>query len=115
MRFMWVDAHRRRELDPFAVAVMNEIGIDISGHTPRPFEELIDMSFDIVVTLTPQAHHKALDLAAGYAVDVEHWPTPDPTAVTGSRDQILDSYRSARDILQNRISKRFLTTPAPNA
>lgn len=106
---------RQGELDPFAVTVMDEIGIDISAHEPRPFEELMDMSFDVVVTLTPQAHHKALDITAGFAVEVEHWPTPDPTAVVGSREQILESYRSVRDLLQKRISERFLTTPAPNA
>ena len=106
---------RQGELDPFAVAAMDEIGIDISGHTPRPFDELLDMSFDMVVTLTPQAHHKALDLTAGYAVEVEYWPTPDPTAATGSREQIMDAYRSVRDLLQKRISERFLAAPAPNA
>lgn len=103
------------ELDPFAVAVMEEIGIDISAHMPRPFEELIDISFDIVVTLSPQAHHKALDLTAGSAVEVEYWPTPDPTATTGSREQILDAYRGVRDALERKIQERFAAAPAPNA
>lgn len=106
---------RQGELDPFAVAVMDEIGIDISNHAPRTFAELMDISFDIIVTLTPQAHHKALDLTSDFAVDVEHWPTFDPTATTGSRDQIMEAYRQVRDHLQSRIQTRFAARTAPNA
>ena len=106
---------RQGELDPFAVAVMDEIGIDISEHSPRPFEELMDTSFDIIVTLTPQAHHKALDMTRSFAVDVEHWPTFDPTATSGSREQIMDAYRQVRDDLERQIKQRFVAGPAPNA
>ncbi len=106
---------RQGELDPFAVAVMDEIGIDISEHSPRPFEELMDTSFDIIVTLTPQAHHKALDMTSSFAVDVEHWPTFDPTATSGSREQIMDAYRQVRDDLERQIKQRFVARTAPNA
>lgn len=106
---------RQGELDPFAVAVMDEIGIDISQHSPRPFEELMDTSFDIIVTLTPQAHHKALDMTSSFAVDVEHWPTFDPTATSGSREQIMDAYRQVRDDLERQIKQRFVARTAPNA
>jgi protein-tyrosine-phosphatase len=106
---------KQGELDPFAVAVMDEIGIDISGHHPKPFEELLDTSFDVIVTLTPQAHHKALDFTASFAVDVEYWPTADPTAVTGNREQMMDAYRQIRDDLQERIKERFRAKTAPNA
>lgn len=106
---------RQGELDPFAVAVMDEIGIDISEHSPRPFEELMDTSFDIIVTLTPQAHHKALDMTSSFAVDVEHWPTFDPTATSGSREQIMDAYRQVRDDLERQIKQRFAARTAPNA
>jgi protein-tyrosine-phosphatase len=106
---------RQGALDPFAVAVMDEIGIDMSDHTPRPFSELMDISFDIIVTLTPQAHHKALDLTSSFAVDVEYWPTFDPTATAGSRDQIMEAYRQVRDSLQARIRARFSAHTAPNA
>lgn len=106
---------RHGELDPFAVAVMDEIGIDISAHAPRTFDDLMDTSFDIIVTLTPQAHHKALDLTSSFAVDVEHWPTFDPTATAGSRDQIMEAYRQVRDHLQATIQTRFAPRTAPNA
>jgi protein-tyrosine-phosphatase len=106
---------RQGELDPFAVSVMEEIGIDISDHNPKPFEELLDTSFDIMVTLTPQAHHKALDITSNDAVEVEYWPTADPTAAIGSRDQIMEAYRQVRDELQRHIEVRFLAGPAPNA
>ena len=87
---------RKGELDPFAVAVMDEIGLDISRHRPITFEELEDregLNFDLIVTLSPEAHHRALELTRTMAVEVEYWPTADPTAVEGSREQRLDAYR----------------------
>jgi protein-tyrosine-phosphatase len=101
---------RKGELDPFAVAVMAEIGIDISRHKPITFEELDDLeglNFDLIVTLSPEAHHRALELTRMNAVDVEYWPTPDPTDVEGSRQQRLDAYRAVRDQLLTRIRERF--------
>jgi protein-tyrosine-phosphatase len=101
---------RREELDPFAVSVLEEIGIDISKHRPMTFEELDDwegLNVDLIVSLSPEAHHKALDLTRTLAADVEYWPTPDPTAVEGSREQRLDAYRQVRDQLTERIRARF--------
>lgn len=101
---------RKGELDPFAVAVMEEIGIDISRHKPVTFEELEDwegLNYDLIVTLTPQAHHRALELTRTSAVDVEYWPTTDPSAIEGSRVQRLDAYRELRDQLLARIHERF--------
>ena len=93
---------RKGELDPFAVAVMEEIGIDISRHKPITFEELEEwegLNFDLIVTLSPEAHHRALELTRTSAVDVEYWPTADPSAVEGNRAQRLDAYREVREQL----------------
>jgi protein-tyrosine-phosphatase len=101
---------RKGELDPFAVAVLEEAGIDISRHRPMTFEELEDwegLNFDLIVTLSPEAHHKALDLTRTVAADVEYWPTPDPTATEGTREQRLAAYREVRDQLTDRIKSRF--------
>ena len=98
------------ELDPFAVAVMEEIGIDISRHKPITFEELDELeglSFDLIVTLSPPAHHKALELTRTIAAEVEYWPTADPTAAEGSREQRLNAYREVRDQLLAHIRERF--------
>ena len=95
------------ELDPFAVAVMDEIGIDISRHRPRTFDELEDDSFDVIISLSPEAQHKAVDLTRTNACEVEFWNTFDPTLVEGSRDARLDAYRQVRDELERRIRKRF--------
>ncbi|MTI42118.1 protein tyrosine phosphatase [Roseibium hamelinense] len=105
---------RQGKLDPFVDAVMAEIGIDMSSHYPKTFEELDESGFDLVVTLAPEAHHKALDLTRTEAVDVEYWPTMDPTLASGSREQIMDSYRSIRDQLMMRIKKRLNWTPPPS-
>ncbi len=101
---------RKDELDPFAVAVMNEIGIDIADHKPVTFEELEDwdgLDFDLIVTLAPEAHHKALQLTHRLTAEVEYWPTADPSAVEGHREQRLDAYRAVRDQLMQRIRTRF--------
>jgi len=105
---------RKGELDPFAVAAMQEIGLDISKHRPLTFEELEEwegMNFDLIVTLAPEAHHRALELTRTLAVDVEYWPMPDPTAADGSREQRLDAYREIRDQLAERIRERFAAKP----
>jgi protein-tyrosine-phosphatase len=106
---------RRGESDPFAIAAMDEIGIDITGHRPRTIEDLEDTSFDLIVTLAPEAHHKALELTRTMAVDVEYWPTLDPSAARGNREQIMQSYRAVRDQLFERIKARFGFTGSPQA
>jgi protein-tyrosine-phosphatase len=101
---------RKRDLDPFAVVALGEVGVDIARHRPMTFEELEDwegLNFDLIVTLAPEAHHKALELTRTIAADVEYWPTPDPTAVEGTREQRLAAYRQVRDQLTERISNRF--------
>src|SRR3954447_23332703 len=101
---------RRGELDPFAVAVMAELGQDISRHKPQTFEDLEDwegLNFDLIITLSPEAHHKALALTHTIAADVEYWPTPDPTTTEGSREQKLQAYREVCDGLLLRIRRRF--------
>lgn len=105
---------RAGETDPFAVAAMEELGIDISKHQPMSLAELHDTSFDLIVSLSPEAHHKALDLTGRFAVDVEYWPTPDPTLASGNREQILSAYRAVRDGLFRRIKQRFPLAGAPN-
>ncbi len=105
---------RAGECDPFVATVMEELGIDLSRHKPMSLEELDDTSFDLIVTLAPEAHHKALDLVRNYAVDVEYWPTLDPTLTSGNREQILAAYRAVRDGLFAKIKRRFPLTGAPS-
>ncbi|MEH0071778.1 protein-tyrosine-phosphatase [Pannonibacter sp. Pt2-lr] len=105
---------RKGERDPFVDAVMAEIGMDASTHQPKTLEDLDESGFDLVITLSPEAHHKVLDLTRADAVDVEYWPTMDPTIVSGSRDQILDAYRAVRDQLMMKIKKRLGWTPPPS-
>jgi protein-tyrosine-phosphatase len=101
------------ETDAFAIEVMDEIGIDISKHVPTDFDDLYDSSFDLIVSLTPEAHHKALELTRTMAVECEYWPTFDPSLASGSREQILETYRTIRDQLSKRIRDRFGGLGAP--
>jgi protein-tyrosine-phosphatase len=106
---------KRGDKDPFAVEVMEEIGLDIARHRPRTFEELEDLegfNFDLVISLSPEAHHKALEFTRSMALDVEYWSTPDPTVEEGNRERRLDAYRAVRDHLMRRIRARFPAAPA---
>ena len=94
---------RQGTLDPLAVAVMEEIGIDISGHAPKLLDDMIATSFDIIVTLTPQAQHQAVELTRASACEVIYWRTLDPSLVDGSRAVRLAAYREVRDALRARI------------
>ena len=98
---------RAGERDPFVDAVLEEVGLSIGRHQPRTLDELEDDFFDLIVTLTPEAHHSALELTRSNAVDVVYWPTMDPTAATGTRDQTLDAYREVRDHLWRLIEQRL--------
>ena len=108
---------RKGDANPFAAAVLDEIGIDIAKHRPRTFEDLEEyegLNFDLIISLSPEAHHKALDLTRTIAADVEYWPTHDPTTVEGSRDQKLAAYRDVCDQLMMRIRRRFSKVGAAN-
>lgn len=98
---------RPGERNPFTTAVMDELGVDLSRHRPQTFEDLDDTSFDLIVTLSPEAHHRALEFTRTLAVDVVYWPTMDATATEGSRDTMLDAYRAVRDGLRRRIRTTF--------
>ena len=113
-RAVYVDSvgARAGELDPLAVEAMDEIGIEIGKHKPKSFDDFEDTSFDLVITLSPEAHHKAMELTRTSAAVIEYWPTFDPTITEGSRDQRLDAYRAVRDELERRIQARFETQPA---
>lgn len=105
---------RAGELDPFAVAVMEEIGIEMAGHTPQSMADLYDGSFDLVISLSPEAHHQALEMTRTQAIEAEYWPTLDPTAaIGGSREQVLSAYRDVREALFKRIKERFPLPGAP--
>jgi len=99
---------RAGERDPFVDVVLEEIGLSLGRRLPQTLEELEDDYFDLIITLSPPAHHAALELTRSNAVDVVYWPTMDPTVATGTREQILDSYREVRDHLAGLIESRLL-------
>ncbi|MEE9479701.1 MAG: arsenate reductase ArsC [Kiloniellales bacterium] len=98
---------RAAEINPFAVSVMEEIGIDLSKHRPKAFDGLEDTSYDLIITLSPEAQHQAVELTRTMACEVEYWPTFDPTIVEGSRETCLAAYREVREGLQRHIEDRF--------
>ncbi|MBB3312964.1 protein-tyrosine-phosphatase [Rhizobium sp. BK196] len=99
---------RAGERDPFVDVVLEEIGLSLGRRQPQTLDELEDDYFDLIITLSPQAHHAALELTRSSAVDVVYWPTMDPTVATGTREQILDSYRGVRDHMTDLIESRLL-------
>jgi len=107
---------REGEHDSFVDAAMSEIGIDVTRHRPHTLADLNDTTFDLIITLSPESHHQALELTRTMAVDVEYWPTFDPSLMItqGNREQILESYRTVRDTLFAKIKQRFELTGGPS-
>jgi protein-tyrosine-phosphatase len=104
---------RASEVDGFAVAALDELGIDVHRHHAKTFEDIDPSSFDLIVTLSPEAHHSALEFTRNTATEVEYWPVPDPSAVEGSRETRLDAYRRIRDLILARLKSRFGTPSGP--
>lgn len=102
------------DLDGFAAAVLDEIGIDSHAHQAKSFEDIEPSSFDLIVSLSPEAHHSALEFTRNTATEVEYWPIPDPSASEGSRDARLATYRQVRDLLLARLKQRFGTPSGPS-
>ncbi|WP_295137449.1 arsenate reductase ArsC [uncultured Reyranella sp.] len=98
---------RASEVDGFAVAALDEIDIDVHRHHAKTFDDVDAASFELIVTLSPEAHHSALEFTRGTAAEVEYWPMPDPSAVEGSRETRLDAYRHTRDQVLARLKARF--------
>jgi len=103
---------RKGERDDFVTEVMDEIGLSLAKHRPKSFDDMEENSFDLVITLSPEAHHRAMELTRTSAAEIEYWPTQDPAAVEGSREQIIDAYRAVRDDLMRRIRARFAVSRA---
>lgn len=101
------DSDERGAVDPLAIEVMAEIGCDLTGYRTKTFDELQDDSFDLVISLTPESQHRAVEMARGRAAEIEYWPTQDPTLAEGSRQARLEAYRMTRDALAQRIARRF--------
>ena len=104
---------RASDVDGFAVAALEELGVDVHRHHAKTFDDVDPSSFDLIVTLSPEAHHRALEFTRGTAAEVEYWPIPDPSAVEGSRETRLDAYRSTRDQILARLKARFGTPSGP--
>ena len=104
---------RASEVDSFAAAALDELGIDVHRHHAKTFDDVDPSSFDLIVTLSPEAHHRALEFARNTATEVEYWPGPDATAVEGSRASRLQAYRQVRDLILGRLKERFGVPSGP--
>ena len=105
---------RAGEVDGFATAALDELGIDIHRHQGKTFDDIDASSFDLIVTLSPEAHHRALEFTRAAAVVVEYWPVGDPSVVEGTRDMRLDAYRRTRDQILERLKARFGAPSGPS-
>ena len=103
----------KKEIDPFVVVVLGEIGIDVRDHKPKSFDELEDSSFDLVISLSPEAQHQAVEMTRSMACDVEFWHTFDPSIVEGNRETRLEAYRQVRDTLLRKIEEHFDVSGMP--
>ncbi len=100
------------DIDGFSIAVCQELGIELSRHKSRSFDEMEDRgeeiaSFDMVVVLSTASKARILDLTKFYSLRLEHWPIFDPTAQGSKRDEKMAAYRKARDQIVDRLVARF--------
>ena len=105
---------RARDVDGFVIAALDELGIDVHRHHSQTFEDVDPTSFELIITLSPEAHHRALEFTRGTAAEVEYWPMPDPGAVEGTRETQLEAYRQARDQILARLKARFGSPSGPS-
>ena len=104
--------HHDVETDPFMVAVAAEIGVDLSRHQPKSFDEMEQWgddigAFDLIIALSPASQRRALEYTRHYSVEVAYWPTLDPSGMGETREQKLDAYRQTRDQILNAITATF--------
>ena len=104
--------HNDMEIDGFAIAVCQEIGVELSRHRTRSFDEMRawgdDLGqFDLIIALSPASQRQALELTSNAHVDVEYWPIMDPTGLAEGREARLALYRQIRDQIRDRLIDRF--------
>ena len=106
---------RSKEIDGFAITVMDELGIDLSHHKAKTFDDLEDNYYDLVITLSPEAQHRAVEMTRVMACSIEFWNTFDPSIlVDNDRDGRLNAYRQIRDELMTKIKNKFPLHTAPD-
>ena len=104
--------HNDMEIDGFSIAVCRELGIELSRHRSRSFQEMQQWGddlgqFDLIVALSPASQRLALELTQVHHLEVEYWPILDPTGLGEGRDAKLAAYRQSRDQIRDRILARF--------
>ena len=102
-----------KDVDGFAIEVLDEIGLEGGNHVGKNFEDLEDDSFDLIISLSAEAHAKAQELTRTTAGETEFWNTVDPSLMEGNREMQLNAFRHVRDDLYEKIKARFRTVPAP--
>lgn len=102
-----------KSIDGFAIEVLDEIGLDATKHIAKSFDDLEDSSFDLIISLSPEAHHKAQEITRTTAGETEFWNMIDPSLTEGNREMKLNEYRHVRDDLYEKIKGRFRIAPAP--
>ena len=104
---------RSLDIDGYAISVMDEIGIDVSRHNAKTFDDLEDNYYDLVIPLSPEAQHRAVEMTRVMACDIEFWNTFDPSVIDSEdRERRLEAYRQVRDQLMQRIKDRSPLTSA---
>jgi protein-tyrosine-phosphatase len=98
---------RAGDLDAFAVSVLDEVGVDLHRHAVKTLDQIDPSEFELIITLSPEAHHAALELTRDAATQVEYWPTPDPSVIEADRMRRLEAYRQVREMLAKRLRQRF--------
>ena len=108
---IYVDSAGKKagEKNGYMIQVMAEMGVDLSNHQSKTFVSLNDTSFDIIISLSPEAQHAAVELTRWMSCELIYWPTFDPDVIRGRREARLAGFRQIRDDLINKIEAKFLS------
>jgi len=96
---------RPGQVDPRAIDVMAEIGIDISKARSKSIEEMLDHYFDTVVTVCDDAREECPLYPGGS--ELVHKGFEDPASFDGTPEEIMDKFREVRDQIREWIDHRF--------
>ncbi len=107
-----VGVYNDLEIDGFSIAICAEMGVELQRHRSRSFDEMEQFgddlsSFDLIVALSPASQRRALDLTRVFHLEVEYWPTMDPTGLGETRDAKLNAYRQSRDQIISQLTKKW--------
>jgi arsenate reductase len=92
----------KTSVNPLAIRVMAELGIDLGGHRSKVYEDVASEDWDFLITVCDDANERCPWVPG--SVQRLHWSFPDPSRATGTEEQRLAVFRRVRDQIKERLT-----------